>query len=137
MTRHLCLTATLCALALAYCAPQPSYADALLDRGNMPADPVNPGRRIPAPVGYVPMGGNHYDFDPDRGRIFAPHIEDKLWLFTPGGWGASTSTLSVLPPVVVTDRCRPPVADVPGPLPIMGLAAAWRGSRRLRRMVNR
>jgi hypothetical protein len=128
-------SAVLALLALlTACATEPAHADVFPQR--LPGDPARPGWYPPAARHYVPMAGAAYDFDPGRGPLLAPGVEDSIWLPIPyGTWGAGTAPLPLPPPDVVR-RCRPPAA-VPGPLPLAGVAAAFGWARRLRRRVGR
>lgn len=127
--------------SLMVCQPEPAHADAFPDRGSVPADPARPGWRPPATRPNEPAAGAAYDFDPGRGPLLDPPAEDRIWLNAWGTWGPGTASVPLPPPRVVTPNpCRPPAvvppAAVPGPLPIAGLAVAWRLARRLRRRLG-
>jgi hypothetical protein len=117
-------------LLLTACTPIPAHADA----NNLPPGAPSPGGHPPANRAYISGAGVDYDFDPGRGPLFDARIEDDIWLDPFGGW-ATTTPLPVLPPPVVTG-CRPAPDAVPGPLPLLGLFAAFFYSRKLRQRIN-
>ena len=113
----------------------PASAD-VFDPASMPSDPARPGWRptigrpsIPNGVDFV--GSNRGSNVNDAGGGGEPSAFDTWgrWQATP----PSPLPRPVAPPVV---RCRIPVAGVPGPLPVLGVAAAWGWARRLRRRVR-
>ncbi len=118
----------------------PAHADVFHD--NVPTDPARPGWRPPATRPHIPMAGHYYDFDPDTGPLAFPSIQDPFWPgpFGTWGWGAGASETPIpLPPPTVVRRCRPPAVvpkKVPGPLPVLGLGAAFAYSRRLRQRLQ-
>ena len=117
------------------CTPLPAHADGLPDK--LPPDPARPGWRPPAARAYVPGAGAAYDFDPGRGPLLDPHAEDRLWIVTPGAWGAATGPIPLPPPpVVAPPGCRPP-AGVPGPAGLLAVGAMFHASRQLRRRISR
>jgi len=105
----------------------PAHADAF-----MPSTTATPTGRPPATGGIIPLVGNHYDFDPRRGPLDSPSIEDAIWLVRPGAWGASTEALPLPTPPVVT-----PCVAVPGPAGVLGLGMAFGWARRIRRKAQR
>ena len=122
-------------LIITACHPAPANADVFNPAG-VPPDPARPSWRPTIgrpgiPANADPAGGNsggHAVASPSGGE---PPAFDT-W----GRWqGTPPSPLPrpVAPPVV---RCRIPVAGVPGPLPVLGVAAAWGWARRLRRRVR-
>ena len=127
--------ATMAALiaALIACQPAPAHADAF--PGQLPPDPARPGWRPPATRPHQPAAGTAYDFDPGRGPLLDPHAEDRIWLDPWGSWGPGTAAIPLPDPAPVVTPCRPPAA-VPGPLPALGLGAAFAYSRKLRRRIR-
>ena len=123
------------AIAATLAACHPAHADVLLNPASVPLDPARPGWRPPhrnpgIPAGAGPAGGNsggHADAAPDSGE---PSAFDTFgrWQGTP----PSPLPRPVAPPVV---KCRP-VSTVPGPLPVLGVAATWGWARRLRRRLR-
>lgn len=113
--------------ALTACATEPAHADAFL-----PDAATSPGQRPPATGAYFPLAGNHYDFDPGRGPLDSPAIEDAIWLNGWGTWGQGAAAI----PLPTDSAAVKPCVAVPGPLPIAGVAAAWGWARRLRRRVG-
>ena len=120
---------TLALLVLALCTA--AHADGLPDR--LPSDPARPGWRPPATRPYQPAAGVDYDFDPGRGPLLDAHAEDRLWIVTPGTWGASTGPVQVSTGPVVAR----PVPCVPGPAGLLGAGAMFHASRQLRRRIIR
>ena len=116
---------------LTACQPAPANADVL---NNLPARSVRPRWYPPTTWRHLFMGGNHYDFDPDTGPLALPSIQDPYWPSPYGTWGAGTAPLP-LPAPDVMRRCRPVHPAVPGPLPVMGVAAAFAYSRKLRQRI--
>ncbi len=122
---------TLLTLAmLTACAP--AHADAFPDQ--LPSDPARPGWRPSAARAFQPAGGSHFDYDPESGALPLEDLQDDLWTVRPGTWGAGASAVPLPPPPPVTP-CRPPAA-VPGPLPVLGLGAAFAYSRKLRNRIK-
>lgn len=132
----LCLFICTPAVLLTACHPVPAHADVLRD--NLPSDPARPGWYPPAARPVTPAAGAAYDFDPDRGPLADPRLEDGIWLspFGTWSWGAGSDPLPLPPPADVVRRCRPIPAAVPGPLPLAGLAAAFTYSRKLRQTIK-
>ena len=127
-------TTVLLLATLTACQPAPAHADVFPE--SVPAGQSRPGWRPAGSGRMVAAPGLDYDFDPDRGPLLAPRLEDSIWFPSPWGtWGAGTAPLPLPAPNVVS-RCRPGPAAVPGPLPLAGIAAAWGWARRLRRRVG-
>lgn len=122
-------------LSLTACSIQPATADVAPDPTNLPRNSLNTERRTNSPRPDFSITSNHYDFDPNRGPIFDPRIEDNLWYITPGAWGASTEPLP-LPAPYVLKLCVANPSSVPGPLPLLGLGTAFIYSRKLRRRIH-
>ena len=115
----------------------PANAD-VFDPASVPMDPARPGWRPPhrnpgIPAGADPAGSNRGSHADDAGGGREP----PAFFDTFGRWqGTPPSSLPIpmAPPMV---RCRPlPVSTVPGPLPILGVAAAWGWARRLRARIS-
>ena len=117
-------------------ASHPVNAD-VFDPAGVPMDPARPGWRPPhrnpgIPANANSTNGNRSSDVDDAGGGGEPFAFDTF-----GRWQATLPSplpRPMAPPVV---RCRPlPVATVPGPLPVLGVAAAWGWARRLRRRVR-
>ena len=126
------------ALLLLLTSTLPVHADVLpVQPSDMPPDPARPGWRPPhrnpgIPDGADPAGGYRSSDVDDAGGGGEPFAFDTFgrWQATP----PSPLPRPVAPPMV---KCRPlPVSTVPGPLPVLGVAAAWGWARRLRRRVR-
>jgi hypothetical protein len=144
MTIRIHTPALLLLATLTACYPQPAPADVLpLKPSSMPVDPVHPGRR-PATFrdGSIPAG-------PDSGAGRRGGAADAATDNAPAFWGpfgtwTGAATGPLPRPVAAADvRCRLPaqralqVASVPGPLPVLGVGAAYVYSRKLRRRIIR
>ena len=121
-------------LIITACHPAPANAD-VFDPAGVPPDPARPSWRPTIgrpgiPDGADPAGGYRSSDVDDAGGSGEPSAFDTFgrWQATP----PSPLPRPVAPPMV---KCRP-VASVPGPLPVLGVAAAWGWARRLRRRVR-